>query len=287
MNKNVKYCQYNEDDEKSFTYDHVHILWNEQISMHQSSTWELSYIIIGSGTRIVGDRVETFSRGEVVLLPPNIPHGWYFDEYDRDEEGKIENITIVFSPDFLDKCSDLFPETTSIISQINKYNKAVTFQGESLLSIKRIMTRMIKQSNIERLSSLLKIFYVITSMAETKVVGEFVKQNKSSLKMQEISRYIVHNYQNKITLDTVANYFGMNKSSFCSFYKREKGKSFFTSLNEYRIECSCLMLRETTMSIANISQAVGFEDIPYYNRTFKKKIGLSPKDYRLNGKMKM
>jgi AraC-type DNA-binding domain-containing proteins len=98
--------------------------------------------------------------------------------------------------------------------------------------------------------------------------------------MQEVSRYIVHNYQNKITLDEVAKHFGMNRTSFCAFFKREKGKSFFTTLNEYRIECSCLMLRETTLPIANICSAVGFDDIPYYNRTFKKLKGISPKDYR-------
>jgi YesN/AraC family two-component response regulator len=280
LNENIKYCSEEERNEKSFYYDHVHIVWNEQISLHQSPEWELSYIIKGSGTRIVGNRVETFSKGEVVLLPPNIPHGWYFDEFDHDEEGKIENITIIFPTDLLTKCENTFPETRSCISQIKLFKQAITFQGESRKALQKVMTQMSSQNNMEQLSSLLKIFEIIAFSAETCVVGNLMKQNKSALKMQEVSRFIVHNYQNKITLDEVAQHFGMNRTSFCSFFKREKGKSFFSALNEYRIECSCLMLRGTTMPIANICHAVGFDDVPYFNRTFRKLKGLSPKEYR-------
>ena len=281
MDENIKYCHSHEVEEKSFYFDHVHIVWNEQISLHQSPTWELSYVIKGSGTRIIGDRMETFSNGEVILIPPNMPHGWYFDEFDHDEEGKIENITIIFTQELLEKFAGNFPETTNIIEQLKEYNQAVTFQGSSLRSLQRLMTGMTSQNNIQQLSSFINIIYSIAKSKETKVVGTLVKQNKSAKRIQEVTRYIVHNYQNKITLDEVAQYFGMNSTSFCSFFKREKGKSFFTALNEYRIECSCLMLRETTMPIASICIAVGFDDIPYFNRTFKKLKGITPKEYRV------
>lgn len=49
----------------------------EQISFHQSPDWELSYIITGSGTRVIGDVMETFSKGEIIFIPPMIPHVWY------------------------------------------------------------------------------------------------------------------------------------------------------------------------------------------------------------------
>lgn len=94
---------------KSFSYDHVHIEWHEQITFHQSNEWELSYIITGSGTRIIGDVMETFSKGEIILLPPNLSHGWYFDEHVHDSEGKIENITIIFPDPLLDNCANTFP----------------------------------------------------------------------------------------------------------------------------------------------------------------------------------
>jgi AraC-type DNA-binding domain-containing proteins len=280
MNKNIKYCHVREDDERSFHFDYVHIKWNEQISFHQSDTWELSYVIKGSGTRVVGNTVEVFSNGEVIFIPPNIPHGWYFDEFDHDEEGKIENITIIFDDKLINKCASDFPEVKPVIEQLHQYKEAVKFKGETLKLLQRIMTSMVNQSNPERLASFIQLLYKIAISSETRVVGSLVKQNKSAEKMQEVSRFMVHNSHRKISLDEVAQYVGMNRSSFCTFYKREKGKSFFSALNEYRIECSCLMLRETAMSIADICYATGFEDVPYYNRTFKKLKGESPKDYR-------
>ena len=139
---------------------------------------------------------------------------------------------------------------------------------------------MLVQSDMEQLASLFVLFTKIARAEELQVVSNFKNQNKGTEKMQEVSRFMVHNSHRKISLDEVAQYVGMNRSSFCTFYKREKGKSFFSALNEYRIECSCVMLRETAKSIAEICYAVGFDDIPYYNRTFKKLKGQSPKDYR-------
>lgn len=280
MPEKVKYCQVPIGNSKSFFYDHVHIVWDEQITFHQHAEWELSYVITGSGTRIAGDIVETFSHGEVVLLPPNIPHCWSFDEHNYDEEGKIENITIIFPDPLLEKCATIFPETEKVISQIRQYQQAIAFGDQTLRALQNMMTAMKSQNDMEQLSSLLNLLDIIASSNETRIVGYPGKQNKSTAKMQDIYRFTFNNYQNSIALDDVANYVGMNRSSFCVFFKRSKGKSFFTFLNEFRIDSSCLMLQETNMPIADICYAVGFNDVPYYNRTFKKLKGVTPKDYR-------
>lgn len=282
MNEKMKYCPVGIERERSFHFDHVHIVYNEQITLHQSSDWELSYVITGSGTRIVGDSTEFFTSGEVVFLPPNMPHGWYFDEFDHDKEGKIENITIFFKNALLDKIETAFPEASIYIKEVLAIKQAVRFEGQTLLKIQELMTTMVTLSDIDRLLSLLRIFIIIGSAKETIVVGTLLKQNKSTIKIQNISRFIVNNFQRKISLDEVAQHVGMNSSSFCSFYKKMKGKSFLTDLNEYRINSSCVMLKETTMPISDICYAVGFEDIPHFNRTFKKLKGASPKDYREN-----
>lgn len=280
LQKDVKYCPPIENKEKSFYFDHVRIYWNEQITYHQAEDWELSYIIKGSGTRVLGDVVETFSSGEIILLPPKMPHGWYFNEFDHDEEGKIENITIIFSKELLQNLHTLFPELATTVQTLNTCKKALTFEGQTLKKLQFKMKEMLRQTDVEQLASFINLLSVISNFKETKAVGYFNKQNKTAIKMQDVSRFMVHNYQRKITLDEVAKYVNMNRSSFCTFFKREKGKSFLTALNEYRIECSCLMLRETNRPVTDICYSVGFDDVPYFNRTFKKLKKVSPKDYR-------
>ncbi|MCW3806800.1 AraC family transcriptional regulator [Plebeiibacterium marinum] len=278
----AKYCHTDIDKDKSFFFDHVHIVWNEQISFHQSNDWELSYVITGSGTRVIGDNMETFSKGEIILLPPNLAHGWYFDENVHYKHGKIENITIIFPDSFLDKCANTFPELQTSVKRLKEISKGMSLKGKLLPLIQRLMHSMISQNNMEQLTTLLQIISHISSDTEMQIVGFRERQSRKADKLQEVHRFMLTHYQEKITLDDVAKYVGMNSSSFCSFFKREKGMSFFTALNEYRIKCSCIMLCETAMTISEISAAVGFNDIPYFNRTFKKMMRVSPKEYRLD-----
>ena len=279
--KKPKYSHIEIDSDRSFFFDHVHIVWDEQISFHQSPDWELSYIITGSGTRVIGDVMETFSKGEIIFIPPMIPHVWYFDEHVHDKDGKIENITIIIPESLLNNCLEVFPEAKIPIENLKKIRKGMSLEGDILSYVQTLMKSMLYQNNLEQLSSLLNIFSKIATSKDMRVVGFTEKKNNNSKKMQKIYRYILVNYNNKITLDDVSEHMGMNRSSFCTFYKRESGKSFFSAIREYRINCACSILKETKMSIGEICFAVGFNDIPYFNRSFKKQIGCSPNHYRI------
>ena len=82
-----------------------------------------------------------------------------------------------------------------------------------------------------------------------------------------------------ITLDDVARHVGMNRTSFCIFFKKVSGKTFVTYLNEYRIELACRLLKQQKVSVAEICYQVGFNNVPYFNRVFKKMKGVSPSEY--------
>lgn len=278
--KNIKYCHVDIDPAVSFFFDHVHIVWDQQISLHQHEELEISYIITGSGTRVIGDVVEVFSRGEVIFLPSKMPHGWSFNDYDHDDTGKIENITIIFPEVLLNTLQRSFPELKESIAALKHKKQSVSLEGNTLQTVQELMKKMVHQNNIERLSSFFQLISIIGNTHEAHVVGSQFRKNKVAAKMQEINRYMVNNFQREISLEMVAKHVAMNRSAFCSFFKREQGKSFFSALAEFRINCSCAMLVQTEMSIADICYAVGFNDIPHYNRTFKKQKGISPKNYR-------
>ncbi|MEJ5048322.1 AraC family transcriptional regulator [Chryseobacterium culicis] len=280
MKQNLKY--YPKARTHTFHFDHVHIKWNQQVPLHQQETWELSYIITGSGVRIIGDIVENFSKGEVILIPPNIPHCWSFDESVHDSKGNIENITIVFENVFLENCKNIFPELMNSISELQSNENAVSFKNELLERLQTLMTSMIDQNSIERLSSFIQLLELISYCKEMQIVGRPVSENKKEKKLQEIYLFILNNFQRNITLEEISRSVGMQKSSFCVFFKKMTGKSFFTYLTEFRIESSCQMLLKTKLSVAEICIASGFSDIPYYNRVFKKIKNIPPTQFRKN-----
>ncbi len=233
-----------------------------------------------AGGRVIGDTIEHFSAGEVILIPPNIPHCWSFDEAVTDKEGKIENITIVFTEKLLNGLETVFSELRDTIIRIKQNRNAISFSGEILGKLQTMTTLMISQTTTEKVSSLIALLELIATPDAVSIVGYPVNEDKKKKRLQEIFLYVMNNYPNHITLDDAARFAGMEKSSFCVFFKKMTGKSFFSYLTEYRVESSCEMLLKTSKSIAEICIASGFRDVPYYNRVFKKRKNITPSEYR-------
>nr|WP_315032971.1 AraC family transcriptional regulator [uncultured Chryseobacterium sp.] len=278
MKHQLKY--YPKNKVSTFHFDHVHITWNQQVPLHQQQTWELSYIITGSGIRTIGNVVERFSKGEVILIPPNIPHCWSFDKAVHDDEGKIENVTLVIENDFLIHCKNTFPELSSSISELLGNENAVSFKGKLLEDLQFLLATMIHQNPVERLSSFIILLELISYCKEMRVVGSPISENRKERKLQAIHLFVLGNFQRNISLQEISKSMGMQQSSFCVFFKNMTGQSFFTYLTEFRIESSCQMLLKTKLSVAEICIASGFNDIPYYNRVFKKIKNITPTQYR-------
>ena len=94
---------------------------------------------------------------------------------------------------------------------------------------------------------------------------------KNMQRMQLIFKYVIEYYKEKITLSDAANVISMSTTAFCSFFKRETGKTFTNFINEYRIEAVGTLLRNfPDKDINEIAWQCGFTDIPYFNRFSKR-----------------
>jgi len=280
MQENIKYTHNPREIERSFLFDHVHIFWNEQISLHQQKTWEISYVIHGKGRRVIGEIIESFDSGEIILIPPDIPHYWSFDESACDEQGKIENITLIFRTELLKNIKTTFPEIEQLISSILNYKNAISFGGDTLLKLRKILLRMKDESEMERILSLIKILPLISNPEIANTVGCPVIEDKKTQKLQKIYLYVMDHFQQHVTLEEAASHINMERTAFCIFFKKMTGKPFFEFLLEYRINVSCNMLQNTNKPIAEICLASGFRDIPYFNRVFKKLKNTTPGKFK-------
>jgi len=280
MQENIKYTHNPRESERSFVFDHVHIFWNEQITLHQQKTWEISYVIHGKGRRVIGDIIEPFDSGEIILIPPGIPHYWSFDESACDEYGKIENITLVFKTELLHNMQVTFPEIEQLIGSIIDYKNAISFGGDTLIKLREFLLKMKDESEMERILSLIKILHLISAPEIANIVGCPVVEDRKTKKLHKIYMYVMDHFQHPITLEEVSGHINMERTAFCIFFKKITGKSFFEFLLEYRINVSCDMLLNTNKTIAEICLASGFRDIPYFNRVFKRLKNTTPGKYK-------
>ena len=92
--------------------------------------------------------------------------------------------------------------------------------------------------------------------------------------------YVRSHYNEKISLEDVANHVHISRTYLSSIFKQETGSSFSTFVNKIRVEKSQALLTETDVSLADVALSCGFESQSYYTRVFSSIVGMSPKKYR-------
>lgn len=98
--------------------------------------------------------------------------------------------------------------------------------------------------------------------------------------VQQAKQYIQKHYAQEITLSEVGREVGLTPAYLSTLFKKETGQSFLDFVTETRIQAAGNLLLNTQETLETITEAVGYSDVKYFCRTFKKKMGLSPTEYR-------
>lgn len=265
----------------AFTYDYVCLPPDKQIGKHSQATWELVYVVCGTGIRTIGDKTEPILNQEIILIPPYIPHGWNFDSSGTDSQGNIENIAVFFESSVLDGMEMVFPETRPLVNRLKSLTKAVLYTGKTHDRISRLLIAMRDLSPESRFPKMLELLALISNTDSCRCVGINNLLNRSEQRLEKTRVFCACNFARDLTLKEAAAYVGMNKSAFCRFMRRNTGKSFSEYLNDYRLEKAAEMLRSTDERIADIAYDVGFPNVTYFNRLFKSRFGYSPRELRI------
>lgn len=268
------------DERHSFQLDHVHLRPEQQIALHQQPTWELSYIVCGEGERTIGSIREPFRSGEIALIVPQMPHCWQFDPTKTDAEGRIENITITFPTELLDKTGRSFPETLSIIEQLKALPNSILFVRHTAQRMAALLKEMPSQPASVQLFMLLQVIMLMAQSNEHKVIGRF-NLSPTEQRLRNIETFLTCNYKRPITLSDLAQYAGMNQTALCKFLKQHLGKTFTQCLTDRRMAEARNLLNHTRLTVSEVCYRSGFNDVPHFCRVFKQQEGMTPKEYQV------
>ena len=96
-----------------------------------------------------------------------------------------------------------------------------------------------------------------------------------------IKNYIAKNFMDdSLSIGDISGYLHMSASHVCTMFKKETGDTINNYLTEYRLNKAKQYLRETLFTAAEISTKVGYRDSSYFGRIFRKRIGMTPNEYR-------
>lgn len=117
----------------------------------------------------------------------------------------------------------------------------------------------------------------------TRSCAQLYTQNHSKLRdfyMKEAMNYIEQNFQNDISVEDIAKVCRLNRSYFGKIFKDAVGKSPQEFLLNYRMIKATELLKLTSLSVADIGNAVGYQNPLHFSRAFKNVYGVSPRTWR-------
>ena len=87
---------------------------------------------------------------------------------------------------------------------------------------------------------------------------------------------------NNITIDELADTVNLSKHYFMRFFKKYMGMTCIEYINDYRLNIASNLLLTTRVQITEVAASIGITNLSYFNRIFKKKFHMTPKEYRFS-----
>ena len=253
---------------------------------HYHPEYELVLVTKSSGRRMVGDSIGSFDEGDLVFMGPLLPHVWVNDQkfIKGETDDQAEAIVIHFKEDFLGKNILEIPEMETLRKFLLLSNRGMEIKGKAREDINTLMVKMLSMNGMQRLSSLLSIFDILSRPIKFELLASpgFVDatHHKESDRLDKIIKYVLANFDDDISLPMAASMMNMGLTTFCNFFKENYRITFVEYINMVRIGHSCKLLFEKDQTIAEVAYECGFNSIANFNRQFKKAKNMSPSEYR-------
>ena len=107
------------------------------------------------------------------------------------------------------------------------------------------------------------------------------KKRKNRINLEEIKQYIDQQYDtNNLSLDEVAKKFFVSKEYLTTVFKQKYGYNITEYIITLRMEMAKELIKNTTMQYKIIAEKVGYDDVPYFYRVFKRYYHISPGEMR-------
>lgn len=266
--------------EDSFlVYDRVKDDFDFPIHFHPE--YELNYIQNGTGVRrIIGDHMEEIGDIELVLVGPNLVHGW---ELYNCINKRIHEITIHINNDLLDEKLLNRKIFKPIKDMFTRSNHGILFSKKTSKDISDRLINLSKIQGIDYYLEFVSILYDLSNSRNQRMLSTSFSPKgnfENSTKIKKVYDYIQDNFHNKISLTEISELVNMSPVSFNRFIKNRTGKTFVIYVNNTRISKATRLLLESDLSIGEISFKCGFNNIANFNRIFKRAKNCTPSEYR-------
>lgn len=254
--------------------------------LHVHPEIELVYIRESHGKRIVGNLIESFEPGDMVLIGPSLPHIWINDDcfVNGQTNKRARAIVVYFHPCLFDSGLFSLPEARNIRQLLLQSKSGIFIQHNTRQIIASRMESLLEKKGFDKVMGLLEILHLLSQSTDLVHINSeelLNHENKAEKdRLCDVYRYVNDNFRSDIQLKDVAGLTNLTPQSFCRLFKKRNKIHFVEYLNQVRISNACKLLLNSDWTISEIAYNCGYKTISNFNKLFKETTGHSPKKYR-------
>ena len=244
--------------------------------------WTLLYIRRGIGMYILDSNLRPINQGDVIVLPPKLSYSFASKDLGDEYNINVDAVVLRFDNAWLSNLLSVFGSMNKVVLKLREMKNPYAVEGPKWMKLSALMNELSTAGPARKAVLVVEILDLISSpkdMIQILSSAPFLDITHAE-KMHMIDRYINTNLLNKISLEEVARYLGMNRTYFCMFFKKHYGKGFADYLNDLKVDKAAALLLRGDRTIAEISRECGYTTVPYFNRAFKRSKGVTPGAYR-------
>lgn len=245
--------------------------------------YEIAYVVDGRGRSLIGDQQKEILPGDLIVVGSTEMHTFW--SY---HDTPIHFVALYFLPELIhrsrpDRFEMLYLAPFLADSEkLTKHRRQAPFEIRGLLfQLYRTLSTRAPHKELRGKTLLLQLLCEVYELFEPEL--QHIPQPETTesrlLRFEELFRYIDENYNRRITVEQAAAIACMSKFHFCRQFKRSTGQTFTEYVNRFRIDRAMDLLQVGALSVSTIATETGFENVPHFNRTFKKHLRLTPSEY--------
>ena len=265
-------------------------IYNAQINLSKlkhSSRFGVYLAVSGSGLHRVLDQEIPCTQGDICIIPPNVPHGFFLTEKNdkltiRQLEFDIEEwfsgaVTEKGDPDY---CYGVLNDNGVIAyATLNAYMQERIHLLYDYIEAEVLEKKQGWQELIR--GYLANLFVSISRYINSAIKNSFSISVKEWTIVSAAMDIIKEQYADgDLTLDRIARNFYISQSQLSRIFEKTTGVTFSNYLRSIRINNACELLKSSDLNVADVAKDCGFRDMNTFYKVFGDTVGMTPKKYK-------
>lgn len=250
---------------------------------HRHPEVELTWILEGAGLRYVGDSVEPFAAGDFCLIGANLPHAWLSTgAARRGRRPRVRSLVVQFDPRNFGNLLATVPELAETARLLERAERGLQFSAAAGARIRERFGRA--RDPLGRFTALLDSLGVLAAEREARPLSLAPWRQKTASdaesRLRRVFAYLNDRVEDTVSHAECARLAGLSPPAFSRFFRRALGRSFQDYVTDLRLGLACRQLLTTDRSISEIAYAAGFGNLSNFNRSFRLRRDMTPREYR-------